>query len=71
MILDQPMEMDMEMDAMDGGVDDLFGDPVTLTLPVRLASRGLSGRLDQLQRSSGCVYGPHSSWELQLTLAGL
>lgn len=47
LILDNPMPVDLN------DVDDLFGDGVGLSLPVRSQSKQLHQRMDEL-RSRGC-----------------
>jgi mediator of RNA polymerase II transcription subunit 16, fungi type len=51
LILDHPMNGDMQVNHTD--LDDLFGDSVALSLPVRPQSKQLQQRIDEL-RSRGC-----------------
>jgi mediator of RNA polymerase II transcription subunit 16 len=54
LILDNAMQVDL------GNVDDLFGDDVALSLPVRPLAKQLHQRLDELRNRGSCQYEPDS-----------
>ncbi|CAM1506819.1 Fc.00g064600.m01.CDS01 [Cosmosporella sp. VM-42] len=65
MILDNTMPV---LDNVDVGVDDLFGESVDLSLPVRMQSKQLNQRLDEL-RNRGCCQAV--AWSRTGTIASL